>query len=146
MADNLDVLLTHHFSGRLNSAIVEREYDITHPETTDENDGGRAQNSYTNSVEINLMKIEEDEELMMLKITQKALKEVINKQTDECKDVVETRYRERRGRHVSWAAIAWTHDVGESTARRWRNKLKEDLRKSEDVQSNIAKVNDFFEK
>ncbi|WP_433322332.1 hypothetical protein ACRHK7_00360 [Weissella tructae] len=127
MADNLDKLLVKHFSGALNIEISEREYAVTHPDVVDENNGGRAQNSYTNSVELNMIAIESDESLMELCRARDFIQSVFERQDEECRSVVSTFYRSREGRSVSWEYIAKAHKVDERTARRWRDRFKKQL-------------------
>lgn len=127
MADNLDKLLVKHFSGALNIEISEREYALTHPDVVDENNGGRAQNSYTNSVELNMIAIESDQSLVELRKARDFIQDVFEKQTPECKSVVSTYYRSREGRSVNWAYIAKAHKADERTVRRWRDKFKKQL-------------------
>lgn len=127
MADNLDKLLVMHFSGALNIEIAEREYTLTHPIVADENDGGRAQNSYTNSVEVNLIAVESDQELVELKEARDFIQSMFEKQDEDTRSVVSTYYRSREGRNVSWEYIAKEFKADERTVRRWRDKFKQKL-------------------
>ncbi|MBS0950563.1 DUF722 domain-containing protein [Weissella minor] len=123
MADRYDKILEKFFTGGLDLEIKMREQELRHPQSeADENiGGGRAQNKRSYSVENTMIKIDSDDKLNELKRQRDVIEACMGLCNDEHKEVFYEHYRNR----MSWTNIAQVHHIDESTARRWRDELKD---------------------
>lgn len=126
MADKLDEYLREYHTGGLDLLIKQRKEDLKFHDEPDENiGGGRAQNSKTNRVELEMIVAEEDELICEWETRKQAIKVCLQSFTDIQKQVFNLRYRQR----ASWATVDVMVEVPKRTGIRWCNELKDELKK-----------------
>lgn len=126
MADKYDHMLENYFLGKYPDLIKLRILELNLTDSFDENvGGGKAQYKYNNSVENQLSKYEQDEELAALKSQEFLIKTWFAVLSPERQKVIRDKYRDR---HSSWQQIAWSSHISERTARKWRDDFKGVLR------------------
>lgn len=128
MADKLDELLFSYFSGQLPQSIRLRKAELKfNNRNQDENTGGgKLENDHTKAVEMALIREEDDEELMKMTSQLEFLDVWVKCWDDNRLRVMNYRYGHRR---ASWDVIALLCNVDRSTAIRWRDEFKKELRK-----------------
>lgn len=103
--------------------LLEKKVNITmgalHREYVDENQGGGSSGNLNNEVENRVMLLQMDKEIQRLESIIAAIESVLNRLTDEDKQLIHFRYWDRS--KPTWIWIADKLSMDESTARR-RNK------------------------
>lgn len=126
MADKYDHMLENYFLGKYPDLIQLRMLELKISPNVDENvGGGKAQYKYTNAVEDNLSRYEQDEELTALKSQEFLIKTWFAVLSPERQKVIRDKYRDH---HSSWQKIALASHISERTARKWRDDFKDVLR------------------
>lgn len=126
MADKLDEYLRQYHTGGLDLLIKQRKEDLRFKYEPDENvGGGRAQNSKTNRVEVEMMMFEEDEVIRELEERKRVIEIALCDFKDKHKEVFNMRYRQR----ASWATVEATIKVPERTGLRYCTQLKDKIEK-----------------
>ncbi|MDF8368297.1 DUF722 domain-containing protein [Weissella paramesenteroides] len=123
MADKLDKLLSDYFTGILDANIKLRRAELKYfsKHAPDENiGGGRKQNDYSNPVELDMIR-EEDDEMLSAWIMQKEIIETFFNITVEPQRTI---LYERYGHKKSWLAISLIVHANERTCQRWRDNFK----------------------
>lgn len=103
--------------------LFEKKINITmgalHREYVDENQGGGSSGNLNNEVENRVLLLQMDKEIQRLESIIAAIESVLNRLTDEDKQLIHFRYWDRS--KPTWVWIAGKLSMDESTARR-RNK------------------------